>query len=243
MGMIGCVSGGLRPDFASNRHKSTPDKFASRSHRFLSNEKAVCFCRTRPGPLRPGLGENQMLPRRFEAVGLSVLIGWAVLAVGHRASAPRRILRLGPDVVAASRDLDDVGTGALLFKTKEEGKYIEAPTVAADVKMDVSGPVIRSKVTQRFTNPSKKWVEAVYVFPLPEDSGVDTLKIIVGDRFIEGKIKERAEAAQIYEQAKREGKKAGLMEQERPNMFTTSVANIGPENPSRCRSNIRTPPR
>ncbi|MET0547256.1 MAG: marine proteobacterial sortase target protein [Caulobacterales bacterium] len=171
-----------------------------------------------------------MLPRRFEAFGLSVLLGWTALAgfaafsASAQADTPPGASVPQPRLVT----IDDIGTGALLFKTKEDGKYIEAPTVAADVKMDVSGPVIRSKVTQRFTNPSKKWVEAVYVFPLPEDSGVDTLKVIVGDRFIEGKIKERAEAKAIYEQAKREGKKAGLLEQERPNMFTTSVANIGP---------------
>jgi len=171
-----------------------------------------------------------MKPRRFEAVGLSVLLGWAVLAVStigtvsaHADNSPGANVR-SPRLVT----LDEIGTGALLFKTKEEGKYVEAPLVASDVKMDVSGPVIRSKVTQRFTNPSKNWVEAVYVFPLPEDSGVDALKVIIGDRFIEGKIKERAEAREIYEQAKREGKKAGLLEQERPNMFTTSVANIGP---------------
>lgn len=50
----------------------------------------------------------------------------------------------------------------------------------------------------------------------------------IGDRFIEGTIKERQEAKRIYEQAKREGKKASLLEQERPNLFTNSVANIGP---------------
>lgn len=122
----------------------------------------------------------------------------------------------------------DVESGALLIETNEAGKYLTAPLVAADVKMDVSGPIIRSSVTQRFENPTDKWVEGVYAFPLPENSAVDKLKIIIGDRFIEGKIKERGEARRIYETAKAEGKKAGLVEQERPNLFTTSVANIGP---------------
>src|SRR5262249_59810175 len=71
-------------------------------------------------------------------------------------------------------------------------------------------------------------VEAVYVYPLPEGSAVDTLKMVVGDRIIVADIKERKQAREVYEQAKAAGQKAGLIEQERPNIFTNSVANIGP---------------
>ncbi|MEM6627482.1 MAG: marine proteobacterial sortase target protein [Pseudomonadota bacterium] len=122
----------------------------------------------------------------------------------------------------------EVSSGALLIETTLPGKYVEAPLVAGNVDMSISGPVIRSRVTQRFTNPTDEWVEGVYAFPLPEDAAVDTLKIIIGDRFIEGNIKERQEARRIYEEAKAQGVRAGLVEQERPNLFTTSVANIGP---------------
>jgi Ca-activated chloride channel family protein len=94
--------------------------------------------------------------------------------------------------------------------------------------IDVNGPIIRTRVTQRFQNPSKGWVEGTYVFPLPENSAVDTLKMQIGDRFIEGEIKAREEARKIYEEAKAEGKKTALLEQQRPNIFTNQVANIGP---------------
>lgn len=124
--------------------------------------------------------------------------------------------------------LGDVESGALLFNTKEPGKYVPAPLLATDVKIDVSGPIARARVTQRFINPGDSWVEGKYIFPLPEDSAVDTLKMVIGDRVIEGKIKEKEEARQIYEEAKAEGKKASLVEQQRPNVFTNSVANIGP---------------
>jgi Ca-activated chloride channel family protein len=100
--------------------------------------------------------------------------------------------------------------------------------VAADIKMDIAGPIIRTKLTQRFTNPTDQWVEGVYAFPLPEDAAVDTLKIVIADRFIEGDIKERQEARVIYEEAAARGQRAGLVEEERPNLFTTSLANIGP---------------
>lgn len=122
----------------------------------------------------------------------------------------------------------EVSSGSLLLQSATPGRYVEAPLVAASVKMDIAGPVIRTRLTQRFTNPTDKWVEGVYAFPLPEDAAVDTLKIVIGDRFIEGDIKERKEARIIYEEAAANGQRAGLVEEERPNLFTTSLANIGP---------------
>ena len=122
----------------------------------------------------------------------------------------------------------DAGTGSLLLKTALPGCYLGAPRVAADFSVDISGPIARTKVTQRFENPADGWVEGVYLFPLPETAAVDTLKMKIGDRFIEGEIKERKAARQIYEAAKAEGKRASLVEQERPNVFTNQVANIGP---------------
>lgn len=119
-------------------------------------------------------------------------------------------------------------SGTLLFHAVEGGKYIQAPLEASDVKIEVTGLTARTRVTQSFYNPTDGWLEGVYVFPLPEDSAVDTLKMQIGERFIEGTIKERKEAKRIYEAAKAEGKKASLLEQERPNIFTNSVANIGP---------------
>jgi len=124
--------------------------------------------------------------------------------------------------------LDQIGSSSLLFKTSDHGKYLKAPTIDTDVKINISGPVIRTTLSQTFKNESPDWVEGVYVFPLPENAAVDQLRIIVGGRFIEGQIKEKQLAKKIYTEAKAAGKKAGLVEQERPNIFTASVANIGP---------------
>src|SRR5262249_46122297 len=76
-------------------------------------------------------------------------------------------------------------------------------------------------------NPTEGWVEAVYVYPLPGGGAVDTLKMVIGERVIVGDVQDRKSARVVYEQAKSEGRKAGLIEQERPNIFTTSVPNIG----------------
>lgn len=124
--------------------------------------------------------------------------------------------------------LDEVKSGSLLLKSNEPGRYVEATRVATDVDIVVSGPTARTRITQIFTNPSNGWVEAVYAYPLPEDSAVHGLKMVVGKRVIIGDIKERQEAKVIYETAKAAGQKASLVEQERPNLFTNSVANIGP---------------
>ncbi len=124
--------------------------------------------------------------------------------------------------------LSDVGTGALLIKSKTSGRFVEAPRIASDFDIAVTGPISRTRLTQHFVNPTDAWIEAVYVFPLPENAAVDTLRMVIGDRIIIGEIRERQQAKQIYEQAKAEGKKATLLEQERPNLFTNQIANIGP---------------
>jgi len=124
--------------------------------------------------------------------------------------------------------LNDTSDGSLLFKTDRPGRYVKAPMVSTDVKMDIAGPVIRTTLSQTFKNTSDEWVEGIYVFPLPENAAVDHLRIVVGGRLIEGQIKEKKQAKRIYETAKAEGKKASLVEQLRPNMFSASVANIGP---------------
>jgi Ca-activated chloride channel family protein len=79
-----------------------------------------------------------------------------------------------------------------------------------------------------FTNPSREWLEGIYIFPLPADGAVDTLRMKVGDRVIQGVIQEKDEARQTYEAAKQQGMKASLIEQQRADVFTTAVANIGP---------------
>jgi Ca-activated chloride channel family protein len=83
-------------------------------------------------------------------------------------------------------------------------------------------------VVQRFRNDSLDWVEGLYVFPLPEGAAVDQLRMKIGERVIEGVIRERETARVEYERAKDSGRRASLVEQERPNLFTTSVANLGP---------------
>ena len=121
-----------------------------------------------------------------------------------------------------------VTEGTLFWRSAEQNTPVPAPTLETEVNIVVTGIVARASVRQSFTNPSQAWAEGIYVFPLPEDAAVDRLRMKIGDRLVEGVIQERAAAKAQYEQAKQEGRRAGLVEQERPNIFTTSVANIAP---------------
>ena len=118
---------------------------------------------------------------------------------------------------------------ALLLKTASAGTYVVAPTVKSEVSIRVAGPIVRTTVRQTFHNATGSCVEGVYVYPLPEMSAVDTLKMTIGSRVIEGEIREREQAQKEYEQARAEGRKAALVEQQRPNVFTTSVASLMPD--------------
>ena len=120
------------------------------------------------------------------------------------------------------------GGGVLMLRAKGDGTAVSAIQLGTDMDVTVSGQVARIRVTQAFRNTSTKWVEASYLYPLPEDGAVDTLKMVVGQRVIIGKIKRREEAQKIYEKAVKDGRKASLVEQQRPNMFTNRVANVGP---------------
>jgi Ca-activated chloride channel family protein len=124
------------------------------------------------------------------------------------------------------KNLADVGQASLLFK--QNGQFSEAAQLNTDVVMTITGMINRVIVTQSFSNTTDNWQEGIYVFPLPENAAVDQLRLKIGKRLIEGQIKEKKEAKKIYTQAKQHGKQAALTEQERPNIFTTSVANIAP---------------
>lgn len=97
-----------------------------------------------------------------------------------------------------------------------------------NVVANISGYMARVTVTQKFHNSYKEKVEAVYTFPLPDQAAVDDMTMKIGNRVIKGDIHEREKARQIYDQAAAQGYTAALLDQERPNIFTQSVANVEP---------------
>ena len=118
------------------------------------------------------------------------------------------------------------GTGCL--QATVDGHTVDFPLKNTRVEAEVSGPVARVVVTQTFQNPYAELIEATYVFPLPHEAAVSDFHLRVGERDVRGIIERRAEARRIYEAARGAGHVAALLEQERPNIFTQSVANIVP---------------
>ena len=124
---------------------------------------------------------------------------------------------------------DSFVPGGALQILDDTGQPVGAcPLKHTHVEADVVGFVGRVTVTQTFHNPLDRKIEAVYVFPLPQNAAVDDMTMTVGDRRVVGQIKPKDEAREIYEAAKEAGHVAGLLDQERPNIFTQSVANIEP---------------
>lgn len=153
------------------------------------------------------------------------------------AMSPRFVLALLavatilPCAASASENdggLPQISEGSMLYRSPISGRYDAVPLIHTDVELDVRGPVVAATVSQQYANSSSKPIEAVYIFPLPHDAAVYDMEMRIGDRLIRSVIRERAEAKRVYEAAKSEGKHAALVEQERPNIFTTSIANIMP---------------
>ena len=121
---------------------------------------------------------------------------------------------------------DEVKSGSLLLRMRSG--YQVATRINSEVEIEVSGMTVRAALRQRFRNDGTEWVEGIYVFPLPDEAAVDRMRLTIGERIIEGEIQEKQKAKARYEKARQEGKRASLVNQQRANLFTTAVANIGP---------------
>ncbi len=122
----------------------------------------------------------------------------------------------------------DEGQDRGTLRVKTSLGVVELPLQETTFDTLVVGTIAETNISQVFTNPFEDPIEAVYVFPLHEKAAVDDYWIHVGGRSLHGEMKRREEARKIYEKAKNEGRSTGLLEQERPNLFTQSVANIMP---------------
>ena len=125
--------------------------------------------------------------------------------------------------------LNQIESGTLVVSHQDEdGSYQAISPLSTDVKIDVSGLLARAQVKQTFRNQSDHWIEAIYAFPLPDESRVDHMEMQIGDRKVTGEIRAKQQARKEYQQALGEGKRVSLLESQRANLFTNRVANIPP---------------
>jgi Ca-activated chloride channel family protein len=153
----------------------------------------------------------------FELLAVLATLAAIVLAVATLRSSQVTVAAQGSETQGALQVLDATGRPKALCPLKH-----------TSVKAEISGFISRVVVTQEFENPFKEKIEAVYTFPLPQNAAVDDMTMLVGDRTVRGRVLRREEAQAVYEAAKTGGKVASLLDQERPNIFTQSVANIMP---------------
>ena len=152
------------------------------------------------------------VPDRFSALPLASRVG----------ASSEQTDPLSPTAAFRGRP---VTSGLLLVA----GDLVPLPLCRTEIRADIAAGFAEVAVTQVFVNRHGRAVEATYVFPLPEDAAVHRLRLCVGERLTEGTVLEQREASQTYEEAREEGHGAVLMEQRTGNVFTSSVANILPD--------------
>jgi Ca-activated chloride channel homolog len=168
--------------------------------------------------MRPPLYVCPIPPRRLVAPAACLLLALFVT-----------LLAPAPAGRAQNNDTPGAQTPGALTVIDPSGKqHGLCPLRHTDVRADIAGFLARVTVTQEFENPFTDKIEAVYTFPLPQAAAVDDMTLKVGDRTVKGKILRREEAQAVYQAARAAGQVAGLLDQERPNIFTQSVANIMP---------------
>ena len=123
----------------------------------------------------------------------------------------------------------DVPTkGGCLYAAIDNGQKLILPLKKTDVDIDVTAGIVQANVKQTFTNDTNSTLEALYVFPLPVNATITEMEMRVGDRIIKSEVQEKQAAKKAYYRAKKQGRKAALLEQKRDNIFKTSVANFHP---------------
>jgi Ca-activated chloride channel homolog len=120
-----------------------------------------------------------------------------------------------------------VGAPGLRWRAAD-GSEADAPAHSLDVSYRVSGLVAEAVVKQQFRNDGTTFLEGQYLLPLPDGAAVHTLKLRIGQRVIEGEIREREQARAEYRAAAAAGQRTSLVEQHQGNVFRTAVANVAP---------------
>lgn len=140
-----------------------------------------------------------------------------VFVAGSVAAAPSAIKESG-----------DKTLSPYFFVKSDDPSTDQLPLKSTSANVSISGVIADVAVTQVYKNTGKRPIEAIYVFPASTRAAVYGMKMTIGKRVIVAKINKREDARREYEQAKKAGQSASLLEQQRPNVFQMNVANIMP---------------
>jgi hypothetical protein len=210
-------------------HAQNADKAAQLRAVTLDTAEARAAAAERTGSARPARVAGRIGFLR----GIGLGRGIAAAAMIAIAVIGTILLPIFPSNAYAACETIMLPDGGRLTAFNRSGELLgPCPLAHTDVHADISGPFTRVTLAQRFQNPYRVPIEAVYTFPMSDRAAVDRMRMIVsgpsGERVVDGVVKERDLARLIYEAAREQGYVASLLEQERPNIFTQSVANIEP---------------
>ena len=124
---------------------------------------------------------------------------------------------------------EDKTLSPYFFVLSDDPAVDRMPLKSTGAEVHIAGTIAQVQVTQVYQNLGDSVLEAIYIFPLSTKAAIYRMRMTVGDRVIEAKIKKRQEAREDYEKARSEGRTASLLEQQRPNVFQMNVANILPK--------------
>jgi len=132
------------------------------------------------------------------------------------------------DTISKIIEIKDINAGTLVKKIEGTNKYELIPRIENNINVQINGMIANTQMEQLFINDSSEPIEVTYIFPLNHNAAVNDMYFIVNDRIIESKIKEKSQAKKEYIEAKKNGKRAAIVNQQRPNIFEQSMANIMP---------------
>ncbi len=171
------------------------------------------------GTHRSGLGTGRGGALRMDGV----------MQIVDRRLAARRGRYAHPVALATTHRQQDKTISPYFYIPGEKPSGVETlPLKSTSATVSIAGVMARVRVRQVYKNNGRKPIEAVYVFPGSTRAAVHGMRMKIGKRIVEAKIKERAQARRMYNRARRRGQRASLLSKERANVFTMRVANIMP---------------
>lgn len=164
------------------------------------------------------------------AIALALTVFVVPLAYSSQVHVSNNLLMNTEEHLSNPNNVENplVHSSQLLFDHLNPALRAALP-IDIDAKIEINGLVAHAEIKQVFINPHDLVLNGKYQFPLPENAAVKHLEVQVGDKLIIGEIMEKRAAKKVFEQAKRAGRKASLVEQQRPNLFTNKIANIPPQ--------------
>ena len=129
--------------------------------------------------------------------------------------------------VSAKTDTDKT-LSPYFYIESGESSVDHFPLKQTDVRVNIIGVLADVMITQKYANEGAHPINARYIFPASTRAAVHGMRMKVGEKIIRAEIEERQAAQNKFNSAKKQGKSASLLKQQRPNVFSMNVANIMP---------------